>query len=442
MTITLAFALTWLLACRGEPDTKRQTLALRALDDGAAIVVSYEHSRQQWVSVLGADGRARWSAKLQGKPATYLRSDEALVVGSDRVAVRTHRRDDVVQIETFSLRDGHRTVVPLGPIPRGNDLDRMPGYVVNGQLNESYLERDGNHHQPWLVTIDLHTGHETRRVSLPFEITNAVMRKNDVVLHGKHGDLFASASGELREAAGDRGCVLDNRYWRLVKTSGDRYDLTTSEAPSQSLPLELGPGRLRLEHCAQHQDRFILLLSVNRPNQVFSTELWIVGRDGSALANFPIYEAPKSDGLMALTLPRFVPLVVETPVKALVMLDVEHGSIAWQLPMTSFEPLSALLRSQDRWYLVNGLDAPEVAVIDGTTGRLVTAKRLEAKHGIGRLGPNNISQQGLWVRSAQWESSDGSVTKLDPLTLERVAGAPVTVTNIGGTSPFLGIPRN
>jgi len=437
MRILLVFALTWLIACRGEPDAKRQTLALKALDDGTAIVVWHEHSRQQWISALGADGRARWSAKLQGNPATYLRSDESLVVGSDRIAVRTHRRDNVVQIETFSLRDGSRTVVPLGPLPNGNDLDLMRGYVVNGELNESFLAFDDNHRHQWLVTIDLRTGNEVRRVPLPFEVKNAVIRTHDVVLQGLYKDVFASASGELR-AAGDRGCVLDDRHWRLVKTSGDRYDLTTTEAPSHRLPLELGPGHLWLEHCAQHRDRFILLLAVNRPNKEYSEELWILGRDGSAISHFPV---ERSDGLMAPTLPRFVPLVVGAPTTTLVMLDVEQGSIAWQLPMTSFESLT-LLRSQDRWYLANGIGVLEVAVIDGTTGRLVTAKRLEAEHGIRQLGPNSISQQGLWVRSAQWWETTSSIAKLEPVTLAHVAGAPVTVTNLGQKSPFLGIPRN
>jgi len=428
-------------ACRDKEVAERQMLAVRALDDGGALVIWREHSLKHSIARLGTDARVQWSATLEGDAALFFRPDDGLVIGNGRVSVRTHRGDDAglyLQVESFSLLDGSRWTARLGVVPDEGDLPRMPGYVVGGQLYEASVAFETDVRRDSLVTFDLGTGAEIRRVPLPFEPRRSVIGANDVLLRGAASDALVSASGDVRVLERGDGCVLEDRYWRLLQSAPERYTLATADQPT-SLSLDLGPGVVTLEHCARYREHFVLLLGRKPPDQRYRRELWVVRQDGSVIGNVVDATLPSQ---MAATLPRFVPILRESPVAELVMIDLQEGRVAWQRPVEASVILGDPFRSGDRWYITNKSAQPELAVFDGTTGRVIAVRRLEAKHGIEPPKPNNVSEKGLWLHRGGWQRGSTLVSVLDPVTLALRAGSPVQVVGVSPKSVFSSLPGN
>jgi hypothetical protein len=421
--------------CRERVPSARAPLALQSLEDRSTVVL-WRESQVHWLGLFDPELRLTWASKLEGVPTVHLGGTYPLVLTGDRVSLLTH--DDLdgestVRVETFARRDGAHVATRLGVTREEVAGSTAPRFTMDGLVYDYFAGE--------LVVIDPANGVEVRRTTLPFVPDNVIVQSRVALLQGGLADATVASDGTIRPLLGTRGCILDDKIWKLAE-DGNRHSFVTVDDASGQLPLDLVGAHATVEHCARYGTKLVAILSITPFMEDPRREIWILAQDGSTAAKIRI-GAARLRAYPVGTLPRFVPMVEgDKGMQSVAMVDLELGRIAWRVKLGRSIVADPFLVDQ-RWYFVEQSSSPEISIVDAATGLLLTAKRLRGPFGLRPPTQASVTN-GRWsvLRSRERPASDAMLSVIDPVSLVHLAGPRIEVTDVHLSSPLASISRN
>ncbi len=448
MSRTILLLATLAVAC-SEPSVRAYS-EIVALDDGSALVTWQDKGRSFGVSRVGPSARVEWSADLGGRPQDG-RLDHGIIVSDRLVALRTYQRADRAQeVEGLSLENGRRAWVTrlLGPRGKGSadGLGHFSGYAT-GDAIRPFMKRTGPMQGGELLDIEPLTGRLRTRIEVPIHHESAPLTlAGGLILHdeGRSVAVITGGAVTLLESRGI-GCVINDEYWRLVRTPETWELVPLRDQRRNSILVEPTvpdhvDRELTLVGCGSYRDWFVLFLKTRQGSEQ-TIEVRIVDRDGKVVRRVLLgrgHERILDPDLLHMGAPRasfatgaltrFVPLTLgkNHAELRLVMVDLEEGAIRWQTPRRSMD---IVFRAGDRWYWSWPADGvvrdPYLAMLDGETGVIAKAIQIKARD-VQRLGPRNVAGDSIWVLANLLTTSRTvpQVVRLDAGTLRVQATTP------------------
>ena len=368
----------------------------------------------------------------------------------ERVALRTFESGGALGTVAWSLADG--SVAWRGPASgveaeAEGAPDELASPATAALLGDAHglleLYRDSG---TFVVGVDADSGAELWRsppVSAGF-VHRAWLAGGHLALHaGRELVLLAQSTGE-RRALGLRGapCVVDG-VALLELDDGRLRAIPLGGGPERtgrrSLEEALGPGATLAGLCARHGGTLVAAVQVGDRALVvgLGEDLEItfqvdLGARLFALADY--FAQQKIRGLYPESVPlsgslsRFVPVILRSAsdlpnassagdAAALVMLDLERRQVAWSSTLDGQVQHHQVFSHGGLHLLVRDRN---VAVIDGGTGRLRAAARIEVS---GNVLPYHLADGTLWVHGRT------SVAALDVATLSETwhSGDPIAL---------------
>jgi hypothetical protein len=389
----IAFLLITVIGChQPAPGT---VLSVTALDDGTSLVLWEKTGlRQGRIERVGQDLEILWSRDLSFQPEF----EEVPIILGDVAVVRTRVFDEERHIETFDLAKGtHRETRVVGLRPTGVFLD----FGWKGAFYE-VLENARN--RSTLLKFDPHEQVELDRIELSGKPSRIVL-----------GSKYALVSDLPALTIDENAQVHERANWgRCVDLEGNLIQ----------------PPGVTNDRCYLYNSRVAVPVSGGWD------DLTVWSPDGEVVATIP-RSAPAlvfAGVEQAALEPRFTPIMSSD---GIVLVDWTESRAVWRVDRKTFMPTIA--RSGARWYLF-GRRAGEVGVLDANTGKLVSAKRLVARD-LDLPRPSNFSEDAVWVsRHVETRDAHEALAKLDPITLERVAGFDIEVVDVRNEPPWRGLP--
>ena len=437
-------------AARSHREVHQEMLALVPGVDGTAVAVwdatTFHRDTRQWIGRHRGQGLV-WSAEVPGRVQT-ISPQRGIAIGEDVIVYRYLRHGGrSVAVRALAKLDGallwETEIAHFEDSATSgehfNDADGLyVSLLIAGHQVIAASGYDESHHDR-LVTLDLHTG---RTVSTD-SVRNAISprRIGDRTVVGVLGDILSWGllPGPPTRHDADVVCELDGRPvtvsggWTepyLLTHLGDEggKQLVSSEELEEGSPVQ----------CADYNGGLVVLIALEgsawgssavavfRPDGSLRHAIAIPGRDYWSGSNRAMYPDVAS---LSGRLTRYVPFFENhyPDPGALVMIDLENGSIAWRSLAMDPSGHGDMFRAGTAWFWT-----PERSLVirfDGTTGRLTTASRVRGDGELRGFAPNRLGAGSFWLYASQWRP-DLAIARLDGETLHLDGGAAFAAVDV------------
>ena len=430
-------------------------IAFQTVDANTAIIVwrnnPDEGPSRSWVSRVSGDGHELWTRSIPAV-AQSVGATQGLVIAGDAVVVRYSHTDKRGfrgidhAASAFALSDGRpmwdRVLTAFQPRSKVGDGDAEPHlatYVSDIAVGKHVLEVANTGNETVLVGIDAVTGAEawTQPYS-DFLYAPLVVGDTLFAHYVDQTTLVDATTGTPRTVLTyGTGCAIGSEYLTILRD--DNQPSLVAITPGMATPRVIASpfrpieGDMFMVSCGRYGERLVFLLDGAMGSKTYVV---VTDRTGQVLHRIELAYDLHSDGPTPMTkvypafaslggeLTRFVPYVMSSASgsrsrpEALIMLDLETGTIAWRGFQDEQVIFGSLFRAGTRWVWSTGQLAPTVAVFDGTTGKLVAAVEAYSYHGIPDIRPSDAAGDTLWIYSGDWSTFDRSpIAVLDLATL-------------------------
>lgn len=404
-------------------------IELVAVDAEYAVIVRdiRGEAKRSFVSLFDRHGEERWGALIPRFSASR-GARTAVAANAGVVTVRTIANQEPT-IYAFDALRGKKLgqIAPLGlrrdASGGGFELPTVGNVYGGGDSFELYGEPD-----LWatVVATDFENGMFRWKTELGGGAVGPVWLRDQALLVHQPGTMHmlsrqtgADTPVAVPVATNDSPCVVDDTLY-VLDQDGVMRVVSVADGRERSVAVDALRGKRLTGRCGRFGSRLVLvttggdgagtLLALDQAGAQASAvddtgmrEAWSVpiGR----LAADELLRHVPDHATLAGALPRMVPLVVQSSAASgpeettgtLIMLDLEAGRVAWQSRPLPWLGSARLMTVDGRHYLANPA-AHVLAVIDGATGSISAAVRLDKGDGHYQLPwPKQLVDGHLWL---------------------------------------------
>lgn len=400
---------------KNRPHRNGVIVGFYAVEAGGALIVwreSYENKPSTgWVTRIDAHGRETWTRAIPSEPmmggtGPIVVVDDVAIVRYGKATAESEPKLAANAAVTFDLQSGDElwdqelaTYTPYDDPVRRLDLPMYVSDLALGRQLISFSNADGKEVVKAMVArTGAVTWQRDRRVAAagPTLIGTAGFALHPPEMSGAELINAATGNSVILDVAGP-GCAVGDEYV-AVKSELDgeppalvafRVDGTKSRviaAPFEALTMK----HPHVKACGRYKDRFVFFVEslLQRSPAIVITDAVGVRLHEILLSEGinPMSRTHRVDPAHAYLsgeLTRFVPFPdnAQDVRGALVMLDLESGTIAWRAAADQTTN-GSLFRSGSHWIWIEPGMSATISVFDGNTGQLVAATVAHSSNGI------------------------------------------------------------